>query len=100
MAMAARRRSDGAIHVLLPEVQRGGYGMEVGTTLISTAWKEPPSVVVNSCGGHVMPTLSADEYKMTQAQKDHRGGTSCIQLRAVRESSVGGSGCALRKEVP
>ena len=73
MATAARR-SDGAIHVLLPKVQRGGYGMEVGTTLISTAWKEPPSVVVNSNGGHAMPTLSADEYKMTQAQKDHGGG--------------------------
>lgn len=30
-------------------------------------------MVVNSNGDHVMPTLSADEYKMTQAQKDHGG---------------------------
>lgn len=33
-------------------------------------------MVVNSNGDHVMPTLSADEYKMTQAQKDH-GGVPC-----------------------
>ena len=56
--------------------------------------------IVNSNGDHVMPTLSADEYKMTQAQKDHGGGTSCIQLRVVREPSWGGSGCALREEMP
>ena len=29
---------------------------------------------VNSNGGHVMPTISADEYKMSQSQKDNGGG--------------------------
>ena len=29
---------------------------------------------INSNGGHVMPTISADEYKMSQSQKDNGGG--------------------------
>ena len=30
--------------------------------------------IANSNGGHVMPTISADEYKMSQSQKDNCGG--------------------------
>ena len=30
--------------------------------------------IVNSNGEHMMPTISADEYKMCQAQKDRGGG--------------------------
>lgn len=34
---------------------------------------------VNSNGGHVMPTISADECKGAQAQKDNGGGTAFIR---------------------
>lgn len=58
---------------------------------------------VNSNGGHVMPTISADECKGAQAQKDNRGGYcvhSFVQLRTVRESSRGSDRRALREEMP
>ena len=47
------------------DVRRGGYEVVVQT--------------VNSNGGHVMPTISADEYKMSQSQKDNGGGTAFIR---------------------
>ena len=34
---------------------------------------------VNSNGCHVMPTISADEYKMSQSQKDNGWGTAFIR---------------------
>lgn len=44
-------------------------------TIASNDYKEPPAVLcTNSNGEDVMPTLTADEYKMTQAQKDKGGG--------------------------
>ena len=58
---------------------------------------------VNSNGGHVMPTISADECKGAQAQKDNGGGYcvhSFVQLRAVRESSRGSDRRAMREEMP
>ena len=58
---------------------------------------------VNSNGCHVMPTISADEYKMSQSQKDNGGGYcvhSFVQLRAVRESSRGSDRRAMREEMP
>lgn len=33
-------------------------------------------MTVNSNGGHVMPTISTDEYKGAHTQKDHGGGMS------------------------
>lgn len=57
---------------------------------------------VNSNGGHVMPTISADEFKGAQAQKDNGGGYcvhSFVQLRAVRESFRGSDRRALREEM-
>lgn len=59
--------------------------------------------IANSNGGHVMPTISADEYKGAQSQKDNGGGYcvhSFIQLRTVRESTQGSCGRALREEMP
>ena len=58
---------------------------------------------VNSNGCHVMSTISADEYKMSQSQKDNGGGYcvhSFVQLRAVRESSRGSDRRAMREEMP
>ena len=57
---------------------------------------------VNINGGHVMPTISADEFKGAQAQKDNGGGYcvhSFVQLRAVRESFRGSDRRALRDEM-
>ena len=37
-------------------------------------------IIANSNGRHVMPTISADEYKMSQSQKDNGwGGTAFIR---------------------
>ena len=60
-------------------------------------------IIANSNGGHVMPTISADEYKMSQSQKDNGGGYcvhSFVQLRTVREFSRGSDRRALREEMP
>lgn len=59
--------------------------------------------IVNSNGAHVMPTISADEYKMCQAQKDKGGGYcvhSFVQLRVVREPSKGSDRRDMREEMP
>lgn len=40
-------------------------------------------VICNSNGGDVMPTISADEYKMSQKQKDTEGGYVISKLRNV-----------------
>ena len=60
--------------------------------------------IVNSNGEHMMPTISADEYKMCQAQKDRGGGAmrsiSFVQLRAVREPSNGSDRRDMREEMP
>ena len=37
----------------------------------------------NSNGLHVMPTIAADEYKMTQHQKDAGGGYVLLRLQRV-----------------
>ena len=36
------------------------------------------TMLTNSSGGDVMPTISADEYKMAQAQKDTGGWHMCL----------------------
>ena len=58
--------------------------------------------IANSNGGHVMPTISADEYKGAQSQKDKGGYCvhSFFQLQTVRESTQGSCGLALREEMP
>ena len=40
--------------------------------------------IANSNGGHVMPTISADEYKGAQSQKDKGGGTAFIRSNYTR----------------
>lgn len=71
------------------DVRRGGYEVVVQT--------------VNSNGGHVMPTISADEFNGAQSQNDNGGGYcvhSFVQLRTVRESSRGSDRRALREDMP
>lgn len=49
-----------------PAITRGRGSVSDDHAIVET--------VVNSNGGHVMPTISAGEYKMGQAQKDKGGG--------------------------
>ena len=57
---------------------------------------------VNSNGGHVMPTISADEFKGAQAQKDNGGGGTAFirsfnfELYVSPSEEVIGALCARR----
>ena len=62
--------------------------------------KDIQTVVTTHRMADVFPTIDTELGKVVSNQMDRGGAYILVQFRAVRDSSPGGDGCAVRKEMP